>query len=879
MSTFYKIDSTHFTFREYWWGSPSPLVLLAWLVKLLRIRIPGSMDDPPIETLQPHEVSFDQFPEDVRAKFQFHIDELAANGFHSPIFHFIDDQLHDTRIYWATFCDQSGKAFARIHHRIWRRPHPPKVYLFPIFVSGFPDGTFLVSSAGKPDSAAPKTVRTVRKRNASATDLWTLHQQELAKELQTKTVFSTATPDDVRALSEHYHAASRDFHLRRKAWRLPTPAETKEAETSSQAQKTYETQGLAHAEVLAEMDKLQQRKSGWGNAILILVISLLVFVGAGSARWSWKFVLALIPILLFHEFGHYVAMRIFKYRNLRMFFIPFFGAAVSGQNYNVAGWKKAIVSLMGPLPGIFVGALVGCAGLLLHQPLLIKAATLTLILNGFNLLPVLPLDGGWVMHAALFSRHYMLDTAFRVLAALALVVGGYFSTDHILMYLGIFMLIATPISFKVARIASDLRRRGLAAASPDDQNIPPETAQAIVGELKTAFPRGMNTKSLAQHALNIFESLNARPPGWLATTALLGVHGFAFLVAGAFTLAFIVGQQTDLGGFARAAAALPRHTLNCASISTAKNNPDQDAPAHNTIIATFHAANEAQRSLASLQSDLPPNAHLTLFGESIILELPASDDAARKKSIAQIQKQTTNFLVDSTNFHATFRLACIAPDERTAKSIEDDAQNYFAGVSLHLIPPWAAADARSAADREGHRRARRTFLKLEESQTVYRDPALLAIQKNITQAQRQGDAAEAKKLQDQFRQVRLQLVKEQMNGLRRDNTLDLAFIDLYSGLPPRTYTNSDYNAALLKLGAKMGQLPLAGDRPSAADDGFSARWGGIKRNGLLVTFNYLSFQRISEGAPALVQWLCSKKCVDFKYTFSSGLGLESLADE
>ena len=131
-------------------------------------------------------------------------------------------------------------------------------------------------------------------------------------------------------------------------------------------------------------------------------------------------------------------MRIFKYRNLRMFFIPFFGAAVSGQNYNVAGWKKAIVSLMGPLPGIFVGALVGCAGLLLHQPLLIKAATLTLILNGFNLLPVLPLDGGWVMHAGLFSRHYMLDTAFRVLAALALVVGGYFSTDRILMYLGIF---------------------------------------------------------------------------------------------------------------------------------------------------------------------------------------------------------------------------------------------------------------------------------------------------------------------------------------------------------------------------------------------------------------------------------------------------------
>ena len=32
--------------------------------------------------------------------------------------------------------------------------------------------------------------------------------------------------------------------------------------------------------------------------------------------------------LLFHEAGHWVTMRIFKYRNLQMFFIPMFGAAV-----------------------------------------------------------------------------------------------------------------------------------------------------------------------------------------------------------------------------------------------------------------------------------------------------------------------------------------------------------------------------------------------------------------------------------------------------------------------------------------------------------------------------------------------------------------------
>ena len=78
-------------------------------------------------------------------------------------------------------------------------------------------------------------------------------------------------------------------------------------------------------------------------------------------------VAALIPILLFHEFGHYVAMRVFGYQDLRMFFIPLFGAAVSGRHYNVPGWKKAIVSLAGPVPGIGLGVALGAVSAMTGQ--------------------------------------------------------------------------------------------------------------------------------------------------------------------------------------------------------------------------------------------------------------------------------------------------------------------------------------------------------------------------------------------------------------------------------------------------------------------------------------------------------------------------------
>jgi Zn-dependent protease len=176
--------------------------------------------------------------------------------------------------------------------------------------------------------------------------------------------------------------------------------------------------------VLAEIDRLQRKKANWLTTFLTLVVSGALFYGIGAAAWSWKLAALLIPILLFHELGHYLAMLVFRYRNLRMFFIPLIGAAVTGRHYNVAAWKKAVVSLMGPIPGIAVGTALGIAAIILKHKLLLEVATLMVVLNGFNLLPILPLDGGWTLHALLFSRHVLLDAAFRVVTAVVLIAGA-----------------------------------------------------------------------------------------------------------------------------------------------------------------------------------------------------------------------------------------------------------------------------------------------------------------------------------------------------------------------------------------------------------------------------------------------------------------------
>lgn len=782
-SMFYKIDSTRISLREYWWGSRSPMILAGVLVKFLRIQVPSSSDDPNVESLQPFEVPEDALPEEVRERFRPLIAELAGLGFHSAMFHALNDTFHSTKIYQATFCHDSGQASARIFHRIWSYPHPPKVYLFPMFISAFNDGTFLLSSAGKADMAAPPTCRVNRMVGATPTALWTSHLQQLGKETS-RAVYSVTNRETLAWLVEHHHAAIRDFHLRRGVFKPMAQAELGRVAALEESLKASQASGLQHPEIMAELTQLQNKKASWRNIGILFAVSLLAFLVTGAKQWSWELVLLMIPVLLLHELGHYLAMRIFHYRNLRMFFIPFLGAAVSGQHYNVPGWKKAIVYLMGPVPGIFLGVVLGCVGLFLHHALLTKVAMFTLLLNGFNLLPVLPLDGGWVMHSLLFSRHYLLDTGFRILAALALIAISFLSKDKVLMYVGIATLAGLPPAYRMARIATDLRRRGISAAAPDDQTIPTETAEAIIGEVKKAFPKRVTNKNIAQFTLNIFENLNARPPNWWATGGLLFVHGTSFVLAAAFGLFFVFGQSTNLKEFVATAASLPQNKLTCNSLRVwngAVGAQFAEVPP-STIIANFKGRGEAETAFQGLTNRLPTNTTALLFGQSVMIAVSTNDASARKEWFDQLQRQTTNLFVDSPKFSTAVAVSCIAPTEAAAKEIEQELNGYFQiPAAFGLVPPWAVPDIRSTDLRRQHQLARETYARLKKADYVsYKDPQMIRFRQKMNQARKEGDSAELQKLQVDQKKFIEDSSKRYLENLRTEgpDKVDVTLVDL-----------------------------------------------------------------------------------------------------
>jgi Zn-dependent protease len=146
--------------------------------------------------------------------------------------------------------------------------------------------------------------------------------------------------------------------------------------------------------------------------------SMLVSIGAYSLIWGWKFALGFVLLLLVHELGHVIQLRREGIPASAPMFIPFLGALVAMKEMPKDAAAEARVGLAGPVLGS-LAALVPLGLYALTGEDLFKAlAFVGFFLNLFNLLPVLPLDGGRAM-AALSPWMWLVGFALLIAAAIA----------------------------------------------------------------------------------------------------------------------------------------------------------------------------------------------------------------------------------------------------------------------------------------------------------------------------------------------------------------------------------------------------------------------------------------------------------------------------
>jgi len=162
-------------------------------------------------------------------------------------------------------------------------------------------------------------------------------------------------------------------------------------------------------------------------------LTFFVSVAAYTTIWSWRFALGFTVLILVHELGHVIQLRREGVPATAPLFIPFLGAVVGMKGLPQNAWVEAKVGLAGPVLGTVGAAACLAAGVALDSDLLRALAYTGFLLNLFNLIPVLPLDGGRAaaaVHPAfwfvgLFAVALLFFMHGSTILLLIAVLGGY----------------------------------------------------------------------------------------------------------------------------------------------------------------------------------------------------------------------------------------------------------------------------------------------------------------------------------------------------------------------------------------------------------------------------------------------------------------------
>ena len=303
--------------------------------------------------------------------------------------------------------------------------------------------------------------------------------------------------------------------------------------------------GSQDAQAILETVRAFEAKQGGSlNNAVLLVVTLVLFLSLGLFQQSMAELVLLVLVLAIHEAGHFVAMRAAGYRDVQMFFIPLFGAAVLGREGAApSGVKKTIVALAGPLPGILAAVPCAVVAAVTGSTIAWQFAATLLFINVFNLLPVLPFDGGHVVQETLFSRSAWAEKAFRLLAVLALAMIAWGLGSWLLGALALFSLLGLPFANSSADAARSLRAAGVLPDFTSARNATLEFVERAMPLLEfDARGRRRQPKEIAVMIQQVVPRLATSPPGAGATALLVGAYLAAFVIATVAFVALVVAR-------------------------------------------------------------------------------------------------------------------------------------------------------------------------------------------------------------------------------------------------------------------------------------------------------------------------------------------------
>lgn len=281
----------------------------------------------------------------------------------------------------------------------------------------------------------------------------------------------------------------------------------------------------------------QNGKSSRSFMSAVLFIAAAYFV----LDWSVQQIALIVFVLFVHEFGHYFAMRIFNYKNLGIFFLPFLGAVATGEKDQVSQKQQVIIYLAGPIPGVVIGIVLFLIGSELKNEFLLVAANMFIGLNLFNLIPVYPFDGGKILKTLFFESNQVISFVFLGLSAVGVAFIAYLTETYAMFLIPIFLAMQAVTQFQVKKVKEAIVKKGLNLNSSFEQlsNRDYWLIREVIGQHMKYYTRIIKPKVYEVHEKEsqitkqvkaMLLETSVADLGWLGKTGVVLIWLMAFIL-------------------------------------------------------------------------------------------------------------------------------------------------------------------------------------------------------------------------------------------------------------------------------------------------------------------------------------------------------------
>jgi len=247
---------------------------------------------------------------------------------------------------------------------------------------------------------------------------------------------------------------------------------------------------------------VEQKKNALTRSLISLFIYALMFYFLFEQNIAY--IAAILIVIIIHELGHFLFMKLFNYQNVKIFIVPLLGAFTSGKKQEVSQLHLSIIILAGPVPGIIIGTVIYYLNLDLQNETLKMLSLSFLYINLLNCLPFYPLDGGRLIETLFFKQNHLLRLVFGVISIIAL--------SFLFFYSPIMLIVPVLIAFELfnenkhQKIRDYLRQEKINYHS-DYKNLPDKNYWLIRDCLVFSFPKKYAGVSPGVYEMNVAEPL------------------------------------------------------------------------------------------------------------------------------------------------------------------------------------------------------------------------------------------------------------------------------------------------------------------------------------------------------------------------------------